>query len=381
MERNYGVDIAKIISMIMVVMLHVLTHSNLLSDVIYGSINYYIVWFIYAFALCAVNCFAISSGYIMIEKKFEYSQLIKLWFQVLFYSILLSFFIILFNTNEFNFSNIIRAFFPVLREQYWYVSIYMGMAIFIPFLNLFINSLDIKQLTRLVALLIVVFSFGTTISRIDVFKLNNGFSVMWLTILYIIGGWVKKSEVEKNLKKTTMFIYFIIMVLITWMSKIIIELFSMLLIGEKLSGKILFLYTSPTILFSALFLFLFCIKLKIRNSVLKKIIKKLITSNFSVYLMHDHLLVRKYVISNISLLFLFNYESIKVVPIVILLTLFIYVLCNLLDIIRVILFRKMHINEICNYLNKMIKNRITETTKIIYKKGCNNSWIKLNNMK
>ena len=83
-ERNYGIDCLRVISMFMVVLLHVLGRGGVLQATKNLSINYGVSWFLEIAAYCAVNCYAIISGYVGYGRKIKYSNLIYLIFCVAF---------------------------------------------------------------------------------------------------------------------------------------------------------------------------------------------------------------------------------------------------------------------------------------------------------
>ena len=59
--RNYGIDLFRIVAMFMIVNLHVLKHGGTLEQV--TGTQFIVTWLIEAFITCAVNCYAIISGY------------------------------------------------------------------------------------------------------------------------------------------------------------------------------------------------------------------------------------------------------------------------------------------------------------------------------
>ena len=87
-----------------------------------------------------------------------------------------------------NGDRVLRAFFPVLFRQYWYVTAYFGMCLFIPFFNLLLNRLSKGQLRLLALSIVLVFSVLPTLRQKDVFLTDNGYSVLWLSCLYLLGG-------------------------------------------------------------------------------------------------------------------------------------------------------------------------------------------------
>lgn len=87
-----------------------------------------------------------------------------------------------------NGDRVLRAFFPMLFRQYWYVTAYFGMCLFIPFFNLLLNRLSKGQLRLLALSIVLVFSVLPTLRQKDVFLTDNGYSVLWLSCLYLLGG-------------------------------------------------------------------------------------------------------------------------------------------------------------------------------------------------
>ena len=64
-ERNYGIDLLKIVSMFMVVILHILGHGGVLEHALDLSLNDTIAWFIEILCYPAVNIFALTKAHIL----------------------------------------------------------------------------------------------------------------------------------------------------------------------------------------------------------------------------------------------------------------------------------------------------------------------------
>ena len=90
-ERLNNFELLRILSMLMVVFLHVLSFTGLLSKHSNGGFNYYIVWGLESLSFVAVNCFVLISGYFLIDSSFKWKKIFKLWLKVFFYSIVLFF--------------------------------------------------------------------------------------------------------------------------------------------------------------------------------------------------------------------------------------------------------------------------------------------------
>ena len=73
-ERNEGIDLLRIVAMLLITMLHVIRHGGMLDGLSLFSSQYFVVWILYILTNCAVNCYALISGYV---NKGGYWQLTK----------------------------------------------------------------------------------------------------------------------------------------------------------------------------------------------------------------------------------------------------------------------------------------------------------------
>lgn len=62
-KRDHGLDLLRIISMLMVVTLHFYNHGGVLNTLTQGTANWYFGRLIYALSNVSVNCFVLLSGY------------------------------------------------------------------------------------------------------------------------------------------------------------------------------------------------------------------------------------------------------------------------------------------------------------------------------
>ena len=83
-EKNYGIDALRILSMFMVTILHVLTQGGILNASGRFTSQYEVVWLLQTMAFCAVNVYALISGYVWVYAKYRYRNLMELWLQVFF---------------------------------------------------------------------------------------------------------------------------------------------------------------------------------------------------------------------------------------------------------------------------------------------------------
>ena len=83
--RNYGIDLLRIVSMLMVTVLHFSVHGGFLGTPENG-LSYYILSLIIVICYGAVDIFATISGFVMYNSTVKYTRIINLWIQVVFYS-------------------------------------------------------------------------------------------------------------------------------------------------------------------------------------------------------------------------------------------------------------------------------------------------------
>ena len=85
--RNSNIELLRIVSMLMIVILHFLMHGQILKWSAFGSKEYAIYWMIEAFVFVSVNAFVLISGYFLCLSEFKVSRPMEIWSQELFYSI------------------------------------------------------------------------------------------------------------------------------------------------------------------------------------------------------------------------------------------------------------------------------------------------------
>ena len=121
-KRNYNIDLFRIIAAFLVTVLHVLGQGGILKSTLPGGINYWAAWFLEICAYGAVNCFALISGYVMVNKTIKAKNIIGLWFQILFYSLLFTLLSFAFFPESRSVKTLAAAVMPVLGKQWWYIS-------------------------------------------------------------------------------------------------------------------------------------------------------------------------------------------------------------------------------------------------------------------
>lgn len=340
-ERNYGIDLLRIFSMFLVLILHICGQGGLLANVKVGMEQYNVVWFLEIAAYCAVNCYALISGYVGYASKHKYSSLCILWLRVIFYTLGITLLFQWINPELVTPEHFWQAIFPVVNKQYWYFTAYFCLFLFLPILNSGINNISKKQHKMIIIALLFIYSVWGTFWDTNVFGLGGGYSCIWLMILYIVGAYFGKYNIGKNFNPILALAGYFISAIITFICKIN-------------NYGLLVSYTSPTIVLEGIFLLLFFKNLQIPEKA-KKIINMISPLAFSVYLIHVNYFVWNYWFKNRYLSFL-EFEPVKLFFAIMLNAIIIFVICIMIDSVREFIFKKLKLKKLLEKLErKLIK--------------------------
>lgn len=345
--RNYGIDLLRIVSMLMVCVLHVLGGGGVLSATEPFSANYMIGWFLESATFCAVNCYALISGYVGVNAKHKYAGIANLWLQVAFYSVLImvlfSNFLPAFVTE----AEILKAIFPVSMGQYWYFTAYFCLFFVMPVFNSGIKAMPKPQLRGALIVMFVLLTILPGLANRDIFSVMNGYSVFWLAFLYCVGAYIQVHGVEKSAKPWLCFVVFLLCALLTFLSKA-----GAAYLGLGIEGFLLS-YVSPTVTVAAIALFLLFARAK--NIKGKKLIRFFAPLSFSVFLIHTHPLIFANILWG-AFAFLAAKGSLAFVGGVFLAALGIHLGCSFIDVLRVWLFKLLRLQKATAW----IENKITK---------------------
>ena len=154
-SRNYGIDLLRIISMSFIVIIHTVGHGGILKTCVPNSIKYNIVLGIEVFAFCAVDIFALISGFVSYtgkKKKYNISSYIKLWLEVVFYGVIITAVLNLTGQKQFAKSDYYSAILPVSNFKYWYFTAFTGLFVLKPFIDSAIFNIEEKTLKKVLIL-------------------------------------------------------------------------------------------------------------------------------------------------------------------------------------------------------------------------------------
>lgn len=282
--RNLGIEMLRIVSTMMVIMLHTLGSTAILSSYMYTGKGT-VLWMLEILSYCAVNCFAITSGYVSCKSKFKISRLLYLWFQVMFIFVVMTIAWGQIAPDKLDEHAYRDMFFPILADLNWYFTAFFGMSLFSPFMNLLMEKMTKNQHKYLVILIFILFCIPTRIPEVsDLFKIGGGYSMLWLCAMYIIGGYIRIHGVPNRKNRGLWLMGYFASSLFVWMYFIIVADITRSTLGEAKYHRIFLSYTSPFIVLAGICLVEFFLTLEIKKC--SKFISTLGSLTFGIFIFH-----------------------------------------------------------------------------------------------
>ena len=290
-QRNYGIELLRIVAMSMIVMLHTLARSGLLHES--TGIKHEISWIIELFCYASVDCFLLISGYVNLKNQFKISRVVKIWAQVVFYLLL---FEAINQIVKHTFSGfaLLQCFFPFTTNAYWFYSYYFLLMFFMPFVNAAVQNLSAKQckgliVTSIIILSVIPFIYQSPLGiweETDMTYTQRGYSLIWFITMYAVGTALRRinEDGESRLdNKRINVVQPIIYICCAGVTYLIVHYCRVNGLKEYFAAS----YTSPLIVICAVSLLFFFKNLKL-SKVMQKIIAFLAPGAFGVYLIHSN---------------------------------------------------------------------------------------------
>lgn len=292
-KRDYSMDLLRIISMFMIVVLHSISHGTFLDNSFTCNNAYF--YLIDSFCIVSVNCFVLISAYFLINDRFRLSKIVLLLCNTVFYSWVILFICKSFSLVDISSESLIKAILPLSFREYWFVSAYVGMYLLSPLLNITIKIMSRIQHLSAVILLLCIFSISSDlIPKGNAFGADYGYSLVWFVCLYFIATYIKKYNINIAFKRCIL--GYILFSCIMFSSYIILNL----LIGKN---PTLHNYEIPTyyMRYNSIFnciasvlLFLAFRSVQISSRWIIKMITLIAPLTFGIYLIHDNPIFREW---------------------------------------------------------------------------------------
>lgn len=336
-ERNYGVDLLRILATFMVVMLHVLAQGGILKSLGTRPILGEAVWFVDIICYCAVNIFGLISGYVGYLNQRRLSKILLLWSQVILYNLVSIVLVRLFWPEDFSLKYVFTNLFPVVNNTNWYFSAYFALFFFMPVLNSLMEKSEKTTANKVLLISIILFMLIESLQSVKPFGVLAGYSFVWLALLYEIGAYIKKYNPLEKLEAKWCALGFIGCAVLTFLLRIGIELVTWKITGKPILGTKPMTYTSPIMVLQAVFALGFFAKIKVRRSA-AKVIACFAPMTFGVYILHMLPAFYQYILKD-AFTFVSAHSILFILGFSILVSIGIFLGGSLIDWCRIRLFR------------------------------------------
>ena len=280
--RILGLDLLRMLSMVMVIVLHLLAQGGILEAAAPKTAAWYALWGLECLCYCAVDCYGLLSGYLGGGRRRPYGKLAALWLEVLLYSLAYYAVFRCLYPAQVKTQALISALFPMLTRQYWYFTAYFGLTLLLPLLNAGLEKLADRRATGLFFLLLIVFSLLPTLICIDSWRMRGGYTLLWLLLLYLLGALARKSRFLGGLGVLPLLLTAAVCAGMTYAVQLRPVVF------PDLGTLSLLNYTSPTVLGFAVCLLLLFGRIRGRAGVGAKLVAGLSAASFGVYILHTN---------------------------------------------------------------------------------------------
>ena len=331
--RNSAMELLRIISMIMIIFHHFAVHGGFEFGVSLSATHFWYNFIIMG-GKVGVNIFVLISGYYLIDSNKETLNIIKIVKfvgQIWFYSVTIFIIGILTGIIDFRPQDIINTLFPITFSGWWFASTYFVLYLLHPYLNKLLHNISKGLYQKLLLLLVICWSIIPTFTS-SYFQSN---SLLWFFTLYAIAGYIKLYGANARFSAKHYFVMFLTSSILTYSTSVVI-----MVAGNKgmLLGSITSFYGQEklTVLLISLSLFMCFATLRMSYS---KIINTLASATFGVYLIHDSNILRSFLW--IDLFENAKYqESLFLIPYSIIVVTIVYIVCTLIDLLRINLIEK-----------------------------------------
>lgn len=286
-SRQSNIELLRIVAMIMIIFHHIGYFSGFAYDPNVIGANRLITQFITYGGHVGVDVFVLISGYFLISSELlKLVKIIKIWLQMIFYSLLGLIIGVLFFGYTLTPKAIGIALIPFLYKQWPFASAYLVIMIIAPFINKLIAGISKGQYRIMLAVMLILWSVIPTITTFDA----GSNYVIWMMVLYCLGGYVKLYEEDFRKNSGHYLLAAAGMAVLSLGITVVLDILGLkwsffATYAMHFSGK-----QHINVLLWAFFMMLGFLKLNIRNSAFINYIAGL---TFGIYLFHEDYYLRE----------------------------------------------------------------------------------------
>lgn len=335
MQRKSNIELLRIISMIFIIAHHYACHGGSYYGIWNGD-NFVTASLLMSLGKIGVDIFVLITGYFMVRSDFKIIRIIRVELAILFYSII--WFVIAVNVlkiESISYLSLKDALLPSLMNKstlYWFAPCYMGLQLLSPFLNKLVASLDKKQISLLIGILVSFISIIPTLLRSHTWYDGNMFLFI---LLYLVGAYI--AEYGSCILSINKFVICgITVALYLLMNYATVTIRNNTQLYDKYGIYADSIWSGNSVFAIAISVLMLCFFLKLNISG-SKIINGISATTFGIYLIHDNVYFRQYFWKRVFHTERY-YESDKLWLHAIICIICVFVICSIIEFIRIKVF-------------------------------------------
>lgn len=219
--RDSRFELLRIICILGITLHHEVLHSHIME--LDMGLNRMIAQFCIMGGKLGVNVFVLISGYFCVQSNVFGKKILKNILTTLIYSWLLLGVFVIPTYKNFTLTRLLRSCFPITFGGYWFMTAFIGLMIFAPWLNLLVRQMSEKLYKNLLIVLFVMLSVIPTFTGEETWSSD----IVWFVYLYLIAGYISmygdNSMLIKRIGKGHSVIGF---VMLMWGISIVLSLVS-----------------------------------------------------------------------------------------------------------------------------------------------------------
>ena len=333
--RDSNLELFRIIVMILIIAHHYVVNSDLvaLDGPVYLaplSGKSLFIFIFGAWGKIGINCFMMITGYFMCKNTISIKKFLKLLFEIVFYRLIIYALFVSFGYSSFSLIELIKVLLPINEISLDFVGCFLIFWLFIPFLNLLISHMNEKIHVRLIFLCSFLYIILGTVKQVT---MNY---VSWFIVLYFIASYIRLYP--KNCYSNTK-----LWGIITIFS-IVVSVISVVLgvwLGIKMNKNLRYFFVSDSNTLLAVVVgvssFMFFKNIKIHYN---KVINTIAATTFGILLIHANSDTMRQWLWKDLLDVVGHYKSSLMPLYSICCVLAIFIVCVVIDIIRINLIEK-----------------------------------------
>ncbi len=371
--RESNFELMRITSMFFIIIYHIILHICSIYSYDMSTLTNILLKYIIAIVIVHVNSFVIVTGYFQCEKKCKMSKVLSLNNAVWFYGILFLI-VALVLRDKYNFSlvypisnlDVFKTILPLDFGNYWFIDCYFILYLLTPILNKIISSYNQKGFLKIIIGLTILFSIIPTITVDGVIYTKAGHSIANFILLYFIGAYLKlypinNSKLLSKLSNTANRTIYIVMFFSLAFITVLFYTMSRQLVNTNENEIVHFFsdvffnfynsFGSPIIILQSIVYFLFFSTIHIKS----RIINKISTTVFGIYLIHENIHVRDNLYGLIPTFNVTHFGFHQIIMVFII-AFIIFFICSMMEVLRQSIYKFIYKRKISSIIRNKIKD-------------------------